>query len=379
MSRLVIYVHDLRTSGVVRDSLNLAAHCARHRPVTLIAGHRSGFLGDEARQAGYEVLCLRDGTAGKVGRMLAVPHLRRWLRRQGPCVLVSMGNMGHATPYFASRGLPHVQRIYRISNEVERGAGARSWVRRRWMRLLIDDAARLPLVGAALASHPLFAPALQRGIAVQMASGVDVARARQMAHEPAPHRWLDEDVPVVLGIGRLRRQKNFGLLIEGVARLRQRRRVRLVIVGGGSGRERAVLTEHAARVGLGEDFLLAGETHNVFSWLSRAGVFVLPSRWEGSSVALVEALAVGTPVVASVLAGDARQVLDEGLYGRLFDGVDPQALAEAIDLQLSGHVIRPGDRALRYGEPWEAYRGLIEEVEAEVRYPGSLPSAHSSR
>ncbi len=373
MGRLVIYVHDLRTSGVVRDSLNLAAHCAPHHRVTLVAGYGAGFLQHEAAGAGYEVLRLREGRTRGFARVAAAPALRRWLRRQGPCVLISMGNMGHATPYLASRGMPHVRRIYRISNEVERGDGLRGWLRRHWMQRLIDDAARLPLVGATLAGNPLFAPALQRGIAVEMASGVDIQRARQMAAAPAPHPWLEDEVPVVLGIGRLRPQKNFGLLIDAMALLRKRHRVRLVIIGGGSQAESRALAGRAARAGLGDEFLLAGETQNVFCWLTRCRVFVLPSRWEGSSVALLEAMAVGTPVVASMLAGDAAQVLDGGRYGRLFDGISAAQLADAIALQLSEQVVRPGERAQSFAEPWSAYRALLEQVQNISDEPLSGP------
>ncbi len=363
MGRLVFYVHDLRTSGVVRDSLSLAAHCAPHHRVTLVAGYGAGFLRDEASGAGYEVHRLHDGRPGALARLVAAPPLRQWLRQQQPCVLVSMGNMGHATPYLASRGLRHVRRIYRISNEIARGDGLRGWLRRHWMQRLVDDAARLPLVGAALAGNPLFASALRQGIAVEMASGVDIPRAQAMAVEPAPHPWLEGEVPVVLGIGRLRPQKNFGLLIDAVARLRQRHRVRLAIIGSGSAQESRALARHAARAGLGDEFLLAGETRNVFCWLTRSRVFVLPSRWEGSSVALLEAMAVGTPIVASMLAGDAPQVLDGGRYGRLFDGISAAALADAIALQLSEQVVRPGERAQSYAEPWSAYRALIEQVQ----------------
>lgn len=362
MGHLVIYVHDLRTSGVVRDSLKLAAHCSGHHRVTLISGHGGGFFDAEAGNASCEIVCLRPECSGSGGRLRAVLPLRRWLRRQAACVLISMGNMGHSTPWLACRGLQHVRRIYRISNEVTRSDGLRGRVRSLWMKLLTNDAERLPLVGHALATNPLFADAMAKGIAVEVASGVDSVRATELAHQPSPHPWFEDDIPVVLAIGRLRPQKNFGLLIDGMSLLRRARRVRLIIIGGGSPQEKQELIDHAARAGLGDDCLLAGETHNVFCWLVRAQVFVLPSRWEGSSLALLEAMAVGTPVVASVLAGDASWVLDGGRYGRLFDGLSPELLAEAVSLQLSEEVVMPADRALQYPEPWEIYREMIERV-----------------
>ncbi|TAJ43589.1 MAG: glycosyltransferase, partial [Chitinophagaceae bacterium] len=83
---------------------------------------------------------------------------------------------------------------------------------------------------------------------------------------------------------------------------------------------------------------------------------------EGSSLALLEAMAVGTPVIASRLAGDAPLVLGEGRYGLLVDGDDAGELAGAIQAQLSSAVVRPGNRAQDFALPADIYRGLIEDV-----------------
>lgn len=360
MGRIIIYVHDFRTSGVVRDSMKLAEHCAGDHDVTLLAGYGGGFLEAEARTGGYHVHCLLAGGGAGRSRLAPVRPLRAWLRRQGPAALVSMGNLGHATPFLASRGMGGIRRVYRISNEVARGSGVRALWRASWMRLLVRDADALPLVGEKLAANPLFADAVARGKAMAVPSGIDMERARALAAAPSPHPWMLGEKPVVLGIGRLRPQKNFALLIEAMALLDRRRDARLVLLGGGTQDERHRLEMQAQAAGIGEDFLLAGETDNVFAWLARAQVFALPSRWEGSSVALLEAMAVGTPVVASALAGDARQVLDHGRYGLLFDGENAPQLADALERQIAGPPVLPADRAERYGEPWPIYRRIIE-------------------
>ncbi|ABQ68853.1 glycosyl transferase, group 1 [Rhizorhabdus wittichii RW1] len=366
MGTIIIYVHDLRSSGVVRDAMMLADHIAGRHDAILVAGHGEGFFREEAERGRYRLVILKDRPSPAASRITAAQPLRRWLRHQPPAVLLSMGNHGHATAYLACRGLGHVRRIYRISNEVTRGDGLRGALRMHWMERLIADAARIAIVGAALRRAPMLARAIGRGQAIEIASGVDGDHARAMAAAPVPHPWLDAEVPVVLGIGRLRPQKNFDLLIEAVGIARAERRLRLVILGDGTGEERSRLEQLAARAGLGEDFLLAGESSNVFAWAARAGAFVLPSRWEGSSVALLEAMAVGVPVIASRLAGDAAQVLDEGRHGLLVGGEDRTELARAILVQLSGYAVRPGDRARAYGLPGAAYLDLVEAVMAEM-------------
>lgn len=369
MGTIIIYVHDLRSSGVVRDAMMLADHCAEHHDTTLVAGHGEGFFREAAGQGRYRLEVLKDAPSPAASRITAALPLRRWLRRQPPGVILSMGNLGHATPHIACRGLGHMRRIYRISNEVTRGDGLRGALRVHWMERLIADAARIAIVGASLRRAPMLARAIGRGHAVEIPSGVDVGQARALALAPSPHPWLEQDVPVVLGIGRLRPQKNFDLLIEAVGLARTDRRLRLVILGGGTDEEQDQLRQRAVQAGLGEDFLLAGESANVFAWAARAGVFVLPSRWEGSSVALLEAMAVGVPVIASRLAGDAAQVLEDGRHGLLVGGEDRNELARAILAQLSGNAVRPGDRACAYGLPGAAYLELIEAVMVEMDGP----------
>lgn len=363
MRHVYLYVHDLRSSGVVRNAIDFARRLAEDHPTTLVAGYAQGFFADEAARGPFALKTLAD-REGPLGRGVAALRLRAWLAGQPGGVLMSVGNMGHWTPYLAGLGLGHVARLYCISNEVARDDGLRSRMRLAWMKLLTLDAARIVVVGRALRRLPLFARAMETGLAVELPNGVDNTLAARLAEAPAPHAWLTESTPVIVGIGRLRPQKNFDLLIEAVGRARSQRRLRLVIIGGGEAAERVRLTGLAQAAGLGDDVLLAGETDNVFAWLSRAAVFALPSRWETSSLALLEALAAGTPVVASRLAGDAATVLDEGRYGRLFDGMDADALAEALLAQAGPEPVRPGNRAAAYDLSLtnDAYARVVAEA-----------------
>jgi glycosyltransferase involved in cell wall biosynthesis len=64
--------------------------------------------------------------------------------------------------------------------------------------------------------------------------------------------------------------------------------------------------------------------------MSRAAVFVLSSAWEGLGIVLIEALAVGTPVVSTNCQSGPSEILDNGKYGRLIPVGDIQAMAKAI-------------------------------------------------
>lgn len=374
MTEVAIYVHDLRSSGVVRNALDYARRFARDRATTLVAGYDVGLFRAEAMAGGFELATLADAP-GAVPRLTGAVRLRQWLRQARPTVLMSPGNMGHPTCYWATRDLPAVRRVYCISNQIMRDDGVASLVRLRWMTMLAQDATRLVLVGTAHRDVPLFARALAGGRAVEFPNDIDPARAQVLAARPAPHAWLEEPVPVVVTIGRLRPQKNLDLLIEGVGRARGTRRLRLAIIGGGTAAERARLTALAAAAGLGKDFLLAGETDNVFAWLARASVFALTSRWEASSLALLEALTIGAPVVVSRRAGDAAEILEDGHHGLLFDGYDADALAEALLIQTSAQVRRPLGWHGNYREALDNYARLIAGVCAEAARPPEIAFA----
>jgi glycosyltransferase involved in cell wall biosynthesis len=159
------------------------------------------------------------------------------------------------------------------------------------------------------------------------------------AKEHSAHPWLiAHTYPVVLGVGRLTRQKNFSLLIRAFAQLRRSRNTKLIILGEGELRRN--LIAEAASLGVAEDVDLPGFDPNPFSYMAKADVFVSSSDWEGLPTALIEAMACGTSIVATDCASGAREVLDNGRFGRLVPVGDVdalcRALAEAID--------RPDDR-----------------------------------
>ena len=162
------------------------------------------------------------------------------------------------------------------------------------------------------------------------------------ASEMLDHPWFREsEPPVVLGIGGLRRQKGFDVLIRAFASVRARQACRLVILG--EGRLRSELLRLAAKLGVADDVMLAGFDPNPYRYLARASLFVLSSRWEGSPNVLTEALAVGTPVVATDCRSGPAEILDGGRIAPLVPVDDVAALGDAMSRTLA----EPGDRTGR--------------------------------
>jgi len=343
--KIAIYVQDMRASGVVRTMIAMARTFAQDGDeAILLAGYGSGlFGGEDVAPAGFAAAAPR--ASGPLPRLTLVPRLRRTLRELRPDVILSGGNFGHFSLWAASRGLG-LPIVYVFSNAMERrGQPLRNRWRRFWSGLLVAGSARSILVGANLARSGVFAPHIASGRAMLVPNGIDLSRI------PPPGGAVPEPMagpdPVILSIGRLQPQKNFEGLIDAIAVARRSRPVRLVILGTGSDEYRQRLLAHAGARGVADRVLLAGVTDNVYPWLRAARVFALASHWEGSSIALLEAMAAGTPIVASRSAGDAAEVLGDGRYGLLADGTDPDAFAAAMIRQIDDPV-RPGDRVRDY-------------------------------
>lgn len=150
-----------------------------------------------------------------------------------------------------------------------------------------------------------------------------------LAAKPVRSPWaLNEGPPIILAAGRLENQKDFATLISAFAMVLKKRPARLLILGEGSLREKLQAQIEAA--GLSTHVLLAGFQDNPFAFMSKASVFVLSSVHEGFGNVLVEAMAVGTPVVSTDCPSGPSEILDGGRYGPLVPVGDAPALAVAI-------------------------------------------------
>jgi len=135
----------------------------------------------------------------------------------------------------------------------------------------------------------------------------------------------------------LTRQKAFATLIRAFALLDLRPAPRLVIIGEGA--EREPLLKLAAELGVGDRVALPGFVANPRAQMARARLFVLSSDWEGFGNVLVEAMSVGTPVVATDCPSGPREILEDGALGWLVPPGDPPALALAISATLRSPLV----------------------------------------
>jgi glycosyltransferase involved in cell wall biosynthesis len=132
----------------------------------------------------------------------------------------------------------------------------------------------------------------------------------------------------IVAVGRLDPEKGFDVLLEAF-NLVKNKRIALVIVG--EGKMRTLLEARARELGISSRVHLTGFLRNPFQLIENARLFVLPSRWEGFSLALVEALQLGVPIVSTDCLGAPRELLMAGKLGHLVTPDNIHELSSAID------------------------------------------------
>jgi glycosyltransferase involved in cell wall biosynthesis len=270
-----------------------------------------------------------------------LPSLIRFLRANKPDTLLSATHFANETACLATKVFRVNTRLI-VSEHTNLSADIRDsggWARRsllpwttKWLYPLADE---IVAVSNGVAEDMCRVSGLARSRVRTIYNPIDFKKLSDMAREPLSEPWFAAgEVPVILAMGRLEVQKNFPNLLHAFAEILRNRRARLLILGEGSERER--LTSLVAELGLGRDVSLPGFVANPAAYMAKSAIFAMSSSWEGMPVALIEALALGIPVVSTDCPSGPAEVLDHGTYGELVPMNDSSALAEAILRVLAG-------------------------------------------
>jgi glycosyltransferase involved in cell wall biosynthesis len=168
---------------------------------------------------------------------------------------------------------------------------------------------------------------------------VDAQRIRQLALQPAAIDFSRDRSAVngtieLVAAGSLGRVKGFDLLVEAIA-LCANPRLHLTIVGDGP--LRAELQLRAATLGVSAQIRFVGFQRNPYPYFAAADAFILSSRFEGFPNVVLEAMALGTPVISTPAPGGVRESLDRVPGCALADSVSADGLANAIRRFEFGH------------------------------------------
>lgn len=180
------------------------------------------------------------------------------------------------------------------------------------------------------------------------------------------HPWLGHGKPpVILGVGRLTRAKDFASLIRAFAIVRAQRDCRLVILG--EGELRPNLEALIQELHVEDSVQLPGFVDNPYAWMARVKLFVFSSAWEGFGNVLVEAMACGTTVVSTDCPSGPGEILEGGKWGALVPVGDIAALAKSML-----EVLRSPDKIDARTRVKEFGCDLIVEQYIQALFPGKI-------
>ena len=346
--RVAIFTANMDGGGAERAMLKLAGGIADHGyDVDLVLSRAEGhYLREVPDSVRIVDLHFR--------RVLSsIPGLVRYLRRERPNAMLASMNYVNIVGIWA-RTLARVDTrlIVNEQNALSLETAHSPRRRHRLMPRLIKRfypwADGVTSVARGTADDLVSAAGVAPNLIEVVHNPIVTTELRALVAEPLDHPWFGPaQVPVVLGVGRLAPQKDFGTLIRAFARVTIRRPCRLMILGDGP--ERDSLEALVAERGLTGAVDLPGWVPNPYPHMAGAGVFVLSSRWEGLPSVLIEALFCGVPVVATDCLSGPREILEGGKYGALVPVGDEEALAAGIEAALSGALPPPP------AESWEPY------------------------
>ncbi len=343
---VALFVPTLEAGGAERIMLTLSSWLSRRGyNVDLLLARATG---DYIQEIPQNIRIIDFNSSGVIK---ALPWLVSYLVRVKPAVLLS--TLDHANViaviarYWAN---VNTRLVLREANTASAKFSNLLGMRNRLISLMIRYAY----------PHADKIVAVSEGVAIDLCKQYDVAdnkvsviynpiiteRLIKQSNLTPDHPWYSDNRPIILGVGSLTPQKDFACLIKAFAKLPEKLHARLIILGEGC--QRSYLELLIENLGVKNSVSLPGFATNPFSYMKKAKLFVLSSRWEGLPGTLIQALACGAYVISTDCPSGPSEILCNGKYGTLVPVGDHESLAIAIENILTSKNIptRMTDRVL---------------------------------
>jgi glycosyltransferase involved in cell wall biosynthesis len=318
-ARVLHLITRLPVGGAERLLVDVARNLPKSRYESIVCCIQDrGPLADEVEAAGLRVIELRRMQTKRFD-WGAIGALTTLLRKER--IALVHAHLYHANLYGRLAALrARVPAIATVHNTYTRT----KWHRRLLNRWLAAAGARVIAVSDDIRRDVARYDGVPEERITMLQNGIDLSRARStLSRQEARRRLGLADDGFVLGcLARLEEQKGHRYLLEALPA-----GVRLVIAG--DGRLRGALEAQAEQLGLADRVSFLGTRRDVADILAALDAYVMPSLWEGLSLALLEAMAARLPVIASDVGG-VSQVAADGAWCLRVPPADVPALAAAI-------------------------------------------------
>lgn len=318
---LLTLVSEQMAAGLLPTVLSAGETGIQNKPIEV-----------EARRLGIPVIPWRMNPGFN---LKAARDILRWAQSENYQILHSHGYKFNVLMGLWPESIRKIPLIATLHGYVRAKRFTKAWVYETIDRLILARLRRVVLVSEAM-KRQVPEKIARSSKTVVIPNGMSIGSIRESASsEPAEavFGFLSRFDSIVLGVGRLSAEKGFDRLLEAFAVLRQSHELLgLIIIG--EGKQRAALERQVSDLGL-EDFVqLPGYVDEVPAVMKRSDVLCMPSLTEGLPITLLEAMAVGIPIVACDV-GEIDYVLGHGAGGRIvrYEGASQLAgeLAAVLD------------------------------------------------
>jgi glycosyltransferase involved in cell wall biosynthesis len=372
--KVAIHVDGPTIRGNERQVFRIAEGLRARGHEVVVSCRAGGPVQAELRRMGIRTTGIRPRGDADLWNAL---RFARWLRAERPdAVLLTSWLRAFIAGWCASAaGVPRV--VFRIGGMQPIHRGARGSLERlalrRWYHAVIANSRAV----AERMSDAL--PELAGRVHV-VVNGMEIVPA--LPAELRAELGLGADAVLVAAVGAAERRKGFDLLIDAVAALDDG--VHAVLAGGGRDEDRRALEERARALGADHRVHFLGPRADAPAVAAGCDVFALPSRSEGFSVAMLEAMVAARPVVAADVGGAWEGLAPrEGrpAAGWIVPRDDAEALAAALREVVAGvragapEVRARADEAAWRAAHWFTMEHMINGYEAVLasRAPGGAP------
>ncbi|MCI0530097.1 MAG: glycosyltransferase family 4 protein [Nitrospira sp.] len=336
MPKCILYIHGIsEIGGAEKDLLNLLEHIDKQQWDPIVVCPPNGPLLESVNQLKVPVYPMKLRSWRKFKDLLAIPFavwsLSKLIRELGVDVVHVNDYWWGPVAYMASQ-MAQVPCIVHIRQEIEPRRIKQYWLKKPQRLIAISKCVRAVAVEAGVDSARVNV----------VYSGINPSQTVVLSEgkKVRDQYGLLPNQPVIGTVANLFTRKGYEYLIQALVEINQKKAgIHCLIVGEGDEIYRSRLLDMVQKNGLEKVITFAGFQRDVLSYIAAMDIFVLPSILEGFGIVLLEAMAMGKPIVATTVGG-IPEIVEDQVTGFLVPPRDSSALAQKTIYLLENPSLR---------------------------------------
>lgn len=334
MTKLMMVIHSLRGGGSEKVLVNLLKGLDRNDFSITLVLYEGVFDYPSPENVDLEILNIpASWNIFKLTRgfILKITRLARLFRRKKPDVvfsLLSSTNVAVILAKLLSQAKcklivsEHTHPSVNLKNEIYGG------ITKRFIKWCYPKADNIVAVSEGIKQDLIQNFHFPESKIKIIYNPIDIEEIELLSGEKVEHAWFQNQIPVIVSVGRLNKQKGYPYLLRAFSIVRGYLPCRLAIIG--EGEDKTHLVNMAKEMGIEREIEFLGFQKNPFKYMKKSSLFVLSSLYEGFPNVILEAMILGLPFVSTDCPSGPSEIIDNKKNGLLVPVKDEKALVQAI-------------------------------------------------